>query len=472
MKSLYTPDDSIQAPQRYTVQPPVTEPTAPDNKDYGYGQTKQYLQHGEEFANAADRVVGNGTTFGLNYDGSADPMDSGKDSAFGYTTSDKTLEGASLPVSVIKNSIGDYTTNPEIRDAIKRGDYKVAVTSADGNVTKVVPIVDAGPADWTGNSIDLTYRTSHDLNTNGKAKVGYRLIGPDGGTISVRGYHPHSSANVNWDDHIGPNQQQTDTAVKEALARNQWASTEVGIPAGYKPPANTSGTADYFRKRGDEPITSQDDPRLQNVTVGDQNWNVNKEAAPYFQGFLNDLKKAGAPTRSDGGWVYREKVGASGISEHAYGGAIDVNQEGRNEVTPEFQKWIKDNPGALAQLEKKWNIFGGEKFNDLGHFEWGGVKIPGITMRETGEGEGTETAKTESEVPEKEKEKAPEEEAPAEVAEEAPVQERRASDMGAKLAQLAAQERSMVQPGKTQAVLTTVKQKPLVRTPEELPAFA
>jgi uncharacterized protein YoaH (UPF0181 family) len=136
---------------------------------------------------------------------------------------------------------------------------------------------------------------------------------------------------------------------------------------------DTTGVADFFRKRGDQPILSENDPRLTSVNIGNQSWRVNKEAAPYFQGFLKELADGGAPIRSDGGWVYRQKVGAKGISEHAFGGAIDVNQVGRNQVTPEFQQWIKTHPGVLQAAEQHWNIYGGERFGDLGHFEWGGI---------------------------------------------------------------------------------------------------
>jgi hypothetical protein len=159
------------------------------------------------------------------------------------------------------------------------------------------------------------------------------------------------------------------------------AAKPSAVPApATKPPGSAStestqdntGVADFFRKRGDQPITSSDDPRLTTVNVGDQKWRVHEEAAPYFQGFLNELASKGAPVTSSGGWAYRQKVGASGLSEHAFGGAIDVNQTGRDEVTPEFQKWIAANPGALQEAEKNWNIYGGERFGDLGHFEWGG----------------------------------------------------------------------------------------------------
>jgi hypothetical protein len=56
---------------------------------------------------------------------------------------------------------------------------------------------------------------------------------------------------------------------------------------------------------------------------------------------------AGAPVQSAGVWNYRQKVGAKGISEHVFGGAIDVNQTGPDEVTPAFRRWIAANPGVL-----------------------------------------------------------------------------------------------------------------------------
>jgi ADP-Ribosyltransferase in polyvalent proteins/Protein of unknown function (DUF2934)/RuvA, C-terminal domain len=135
-----------------------------------------------------------------------------------------------------------------------------------------------------------------------------------------------------------------------------------------------TGVANYFIKSGEQPIASADDPRLTTVSVGGQNWRVHRDAAPAFQGFLNELAAAGAPIRSDGGWAYRNIAGG-GISEHAFGGAIDLNQEGRDQVTPAFRHWLVSHPGALAAAENRWHIYGGERFGDLGHFEWGGVPV-------------------------------------------------------------------------------------------------
>jgi N-acetyl-anhydromuramyl-L-alanine amidase AmpD len=487
---LYTPDDSIRAPRRYADQPPVTDPNAPDNKDYGYGQTKQYLQHGEEFANSADRVVGNGTTFGLDYNGGADPMDTGKDSAFGLRTADKNLEGASLPVSVIKNSIGDYSSNPEIMDAIKRGDYKVAVTSANGSVTKVVPIVDAGPADWTGNAIDLTYRTSHDLNTNGKAKVGYRIIGPDGDTVPIRGYHPQSTANVNWDDHIGPNQEQTDTAIKEALYRNQWASTERGVPAGYRPPGgggieeakitNQARSGAYEAYKGTEPRKVQaiilhssdgnEKTDINTLTGGDPNHLVSSHYYTTEDGrslhFVNDNDVAFHAGETTGKYGYLNNSNTIGIEQEHVDGTPWKDAEVRG-TAQKVSELLQRYPNLTLDDVLGHSDIAPERKQDPLNFPWDDFKkyvqedMKGTT--------GAAVAKTETtgtpEIAQKETtEKAPEEE-------EAP-QRKAASNLGTKLAQLTAQERTMIQPGKTQAVLGTMKQKPVVRTPEETPAFA
>jgi hypothetical protein len=156
------------------------------------------------------------------------------------------------------------------------------------------------------------------------------------------------------------------TPKAELVAMPGQAQTQTG---------NTTGVPNFFKVRGDQPITSSSDPRLTTVSVGNQNWQVNREAAPSFQGFLSDLKNSGAPVTSSGGWNYRPIAGTKTLSEHAYGGAIDVSSQGRNAVTPEFGKWMQQNPGKLQQLEQKWNIYGGERFSnpDLSHFEWGGV---------------------------------------------------------------------------------------------------
>lgn len=216
-KAAYTPDDSIKSPQRSSLS--NTDASA----GYDNQEAADAVQHGNNFIAAqaqnppptdstvalsdTNRAIGNTTTFGLDYNtGGYDSQDNGK-GAFGYNTRDPNLEGASLPIEVIKQSIGDYTRDPKIYAAIKRGDYQVNVTGPDGK-SRLIPIVDAGPAEWTGNALDLTYKSSHDFNTGGKAKLGYQIIGPDGGPVLVKGFHPGSISRTNWDDHIGSSRKQ------------------------------------------------------------------------------------------------------------------------------------------------------------------------------------------------------------------------------------------------------------------------
>jgi hypothetical protein len=184
-------------PATYAPNPATTAPPGPAaNKEFSLG-----APYGDSY----DRIVGNGTTWGLDYDsGKDDAEDPNPTTAFGFNSHDKDIEGASLPISVIKNSIGDYENDPNIMAAIRRGDYKLAVTNQDG-LTKTVPLIDAGPAEWTGNAIDLTYKTAHDLNTGGKAKVGYQLLGPDGQVVPIKGYHQNAIRDTDWTKHINKN---------------------------------------------------------------------------------------------------------------------------------------------------------------------------------------------------------------------------------------------------------------------------
>lgn len=173
-------------------------------------------------------VNGMATTFGLNPntqvnpDGTVDAKyfdqeDTNPLTAFGYNHHDPNLRGASLPVDVITQSIGDYQHNPQVYQAIKSGRYKVAITNPTSGATKIVNLVDAGPGLKTGNAVDLTWRTQKDLGLTGKDKVGLQLIGPDGSTIPLKGYHPGTVSS----------QQQPSTApersAKDSIARAQIA---------------------------------------------------------------------------------------------------------------------------------------------------------------------------------------------------------------------------------------------------------
>ncbi len=99
---------------------------------------------------------------------------------------------------------------------------------------------------------------------------------------------------------------------------------------------------------------------------------VNKIAADAFKGFLGDLAATGYKINNIGGYSLREKRGAGGISQHAWGNAIDINpdenpQHGGNNL-----------PKNVSDLAAKWGItWGGDwskKYNDPMHFEYTGYK--------------------------------------------------------------------------------------------------
>lgn len=97
-------------------------------------------------------------------------------------------------------------------------------------------------------------------------------------------------------------------------------------------------------------------------------------AAPAFKGFVDDLKAAGAPISTLGAYNNRNIAGTNTLSQHAYGNAIDLNQIGRNSVSPEFRKWAQDNPGVIRDAQAKWGVVSGGDWRnpDFGHFEWSG----------------------------------------------------------------------------------------------------
>ena len=98
---------------------------------------------------------------------------------------------------------------------------------------------------------------------------------------------------------------------------------------------------------------------------------VNAHAAPQFEGFFNDLIKAGAPVHNLGGFGTRP----TNPSQHPNGMAVDWGQGlpgpfgGRVSESRDVYDWIKKNPGMMNSLEDKWGMSGGEHWAnpDLGH---------------------------------------------------------------------------------------------------------
>ncbi|QIG69084.1 tail tape measure protein [Rhizobium phage RHph_N1_15] len=99
---------------------------------------------------------------------------------------------------------------------------------------------------------------------------------------------------------------------------------------------------------------------------------VHKAAAEAFKGFLNELIKSGYDIKSLGGYNLRNKVSGNGLSEHAFGNAIDINP-GSN---PYGKSLVTDMPANIRELAAKYGLsWGGDwkSVKDAMHFEWKGT---------------------------------------------------------------------------------------------------
>ncbi len=102
--------------------------------------------------------------------------------------------------------------------------------------------------------------------------------------------------------------------------------------------------------------------------------NMDRDAAPYFAGFINDLRARGAPISDIGSYNYRNIAGTNKLSEHAFGWAIDIEQRSRNVVSPRFAAWARTHWADIKAAESRWGMQGGEDWRhpDFGHWEWKG----------------------------------------------------------------------------------------------------
>jgi hypothetical protein len=135
-------------------------------------------------------ITGKQTAFGLNYDGSVDHGDNGQgffnNPATGqsYNTRDPQLAGASVPLAVLKNTVGS-PYDPAIKQAISSGQYQVQA-SINGKTWKV-PIVDYGPAASTGNALDLTPAAAKLFGVNDNSLASYQIVDQKGNPVPVKG---------------------------------------------------------------------------------------------------------------------------------------------------------------------------------------------------------------------------------------------------------------------------------------------
>lgn len=107
--------------------------------------------------------------------------------------------------------------------------------------------------------------------------------------------------------------------------------------------------------------------------VPGQRWQVYREAAPSYQGFLSELAATGYPLASSGGFNYRNIRGSDRLSQHAFGTAIDLNAAANPRVAPGGAV-VTDLPANVGEIAAKYGLeWGGNwKRPDAMHFEWSG----------------------------------------------------------------------------------------------------
>lgn len=112
-------------------------------------------------------------------------------------------------------------------------------------------------------------------------------------------------------------------------------------------------------------------------TPSGHQFQVNQASAPSFQSFVNELEGSGYKINSIGGFSNRDKRGGEGLSEHAYGNAIDINPD----QNP-FQSSQTNLPPNIHDMAAKYGLIWGGDWQspkDTMHFQWGGPgagKIP------------------------------------------------------------------------------------------------
>lgn len=109
------------------------------------------------------------------------------------------------------------------------------------------------------------------------------------------------------------------------------------------------------------------------VAPNGQRFVVHKDAAPSFQGLLNDLGQSGYNIKSDGGFNYRNIRGSDKLSQHAFGNAIDINA-----ATNGLGSRTTDMPSNIADVAANRGLEWGGNWKDRPdpmHFEWTGTPV-------------------------------------------------------------------------------------------------
>lgn len=109
------------------------------------------------------------------------------------------------------------------------------------------------------------------------------------------------------------------------------------------------------------------------VAPNGQRFVVHRDAAPSFQGLLNDIGATGYDIKSDGGFNYRNIRGSDTLSQHAFGNAIDMNS-----ATNALGSRKTDLPSNVSQMAANRGLeWGGDWKSrpDPMHFEWTGKEV-------------------------------------------------------------------------------------------------
>ena len=109
------------------------------------------------------------------------------------------------------------------------------------------------------------------------------------------------------------------------------------------------------------------------VAPNGQRFVVHKDAAPSFQGLLNDLGQTGYDIKSDGGFNYRNIRGGDTLSQHAFGNAIDINA-----ATNGLGSRTTDMPANITDMAENRGLEWGGNWKsrpDPMHFEWTGKPV-------------------------------------------------------------------------------------------------
>ena len=173
----------------------------------------------------------------------------------------------------------------------------------------------------------------------------------------------------------------TKTAVDAAgrLVSTEWKTfegAETGPEAaeklGISAPANAGASMFAADPQGRNMVTIQ--------TKSGATFRVNKELEGNFKGFLRELESRGyyinPGNLGAGGFNYRPKMGAAGLSEHSFGSAIDINP-GASENTDrklhgERLAGKNNLPPDVAMIAKRYGFSWGGLWNrqDTMHFEY------------------------------------------------------------------------------------------------------